>query len=87
MSWSGYCHAPDSYPRRLRDYRGGPVGGSFEIGIGALAEVEGVSAADSAKTTLKLGFKVPPGQRPLLLVLRLRAVAREALQAAGIPLV
>lgn len=90
----------------------GPVGGSFEIGIGAQADVvlatqaleaalavegtslglvalpkvEGVSAADSAKTTLKLGFKVPPGQRPMLLVPRLRAAAREALQAAGIPL-
>lgn len=90
----------------------GPVGGSFEIGIGAQADmalatqaleaalatagaslglvalpkVEGVSAADSAKTTLKLSFKVPPGQRPMLLVPHLRAVAQKALQAAGIPL-
>jgi len=90
----------------------GPVGGSFEIGIGALADVasatqaleaalappklalglvepprvEGITAADATKTTLKLGFKVAPGQRPAQVLPRLRAAARAALLAAGIPL-
>lgn len=50
------------------------------------AKVEGITAADAAKTTLKISFKAPKGQRPAQLLPHLREVLREALLAAGITL-
>ncbi|MBB6051603.1 mechanosensitive ion channel family protein [Armatimonas rosea] len=48
--------------------------------------VEGVTLADAAKTTLKITFKAPKGQRPAQLLPHLRATLRDALLAAKITL-
>jgi small conductance mechanosensitive channel len=49
-------------------------------------KVEGITAADAAKTTLRITFKVSPGQRPATLTPHLREAARAALLAADMPL-
>lgn len=49
-------------------------------------KVEGITAADAAKTTLRITFKVSPGQRPATLTPHLRESARAALLAAKMPL-
>jgi small conductance mechanosensitive channel len=48
--------------------------------------VEGIAAADAAKTTLRVRFRARPGERPGDVALRLREVARNALRDAEIPL-
>lgn len=48
--------------------------------------VDGVSAVEAAKTTLRITFKAPPGHRPNQYALRLREAARAALMGAQIPL-
>ena len=50
------------------------------------AHVEGVTLADATKTTLKITFKAPRGQRPTQLVPQLRSTLRDALLAANITL-
>jgi moderate conductance mechanosensitive channel len=49
-------------------------------------KVEGVTAADATKTTLRVTFKVAPGQRPAAITPHLREKARAALIAAEMPL-
>jgi small conductance mechanosensitive channel len=49
-------------------------------------KVEGVVAADSTKTTLRITYRAPADQRPAVLAPPLREAARAALVAAGIPL-
>ena len=48
--------------------------------------VEGITLADATKTTLKITFKAPKGQRPAQLLPHLRATLRDALLAANITL-
>jgi moderate conductance mechanosensitive channel len=50
------------------------------------ARVEGVTLADATKTTLKIAFKAPKGQRPAQLLPHLRSTLRDALLAAGVTL-
>jgi moderate conductance mechanosensitive channel len=50
------------------------------------ARVEGVTVADGTKTTLKITFKAPKGQRPAQLLPLLRSALRDALLAAQITL-
>ena len=48
--------------------------------------VEGITAADATKTTLRISFKAPHGQRPGQLLPPLRTTLRDALLAANITL-
>ena len=50
------------------------------------ARVEGITLADATKTTLKITFKAPKGQRPAQLLPHLRGALRDALLAANITL-
>ena len=50
------------------------------------ALVEGITAADATKTTLKIAFKAPHGKRPGQLLPHLRTTLRDALLAANITL-
>lgn len=59
---------------------------SETLHLAQAAKVEGISAADAAKTTLKIGFRAPAGQRPAAFLLRLREETTAALAEAGIPL-
>jgi small conductance mechanosensitive channel len=49
-------------------------------------KVDGVTAADATKTTLRITFRAPANQRPAALAPALREAARAALVTAGIPL-
>lgn len=55
-------------------------------GLPDAPKVDGVSAVEALKTTLRITFKAPPGHRPSLYALRLREAARSALLGAEIPL-
>jgi moderate conductance mechanosensitive channel len=55
-------------------------------GLPEPARVEGISLADATKTTLRISFKAPRGQRPTQLLPHLRATLRDALLAANITL-
>jgi small conductance mechanosensitive channel len=62
---------------------------SGEMGLAEPASVVGIAAADAAKTTLRITFRVTPsaGQpRPSEVTLRLREAARAALLASEVPL-
>ncbi|WP_395089969.1 mechanosensitive ion channel family protein [Armatimonas sp.] len=48
--------------------------------------VEGITAADATKTTLRITFKAPHGKRPAQLLPPLRSTLRDALLAANITL-
>ncbi len=50
------------------------------------ARVEGITLADATKTTLKITFKAPKGQRAAQLLPHLRGALRDALLAANITL-
>ena len=52
----------------------------------APARVEGITLADATKTTLRITFKAPHGQRPAQILPHLRATLRDALLAANITL-
>lgn len=56
------------------------------LGLASAPKVEGVAGIEAAKTTLRIGFTVPPGQRPAPYALKLRDLARKTLIAARIPL-
>lgn len=59
---------------------------SEEMALAEPARVEGISAADAAKTVLRVRFRAGSDQRPAADTLRLREAARQALNAAEIPL-
>jgi len=51
-----------------------------------MPRVEGITAADATKTTLRITFKAPHGKRPAQLLPSLRSTLRDALLAANITL-
>jgi small conductance mechanosensitive channel len=55
-------------------------------GVDEPARVDGISAADAAKTVLRVRFRTEPSRRPGDVAARLRQVARDALLTAEIPL-
>ena len=56
------------------------------LGLASAPKVEGVAGIEAAKTTLRIGFSVPAGQRPAPYALKLRDLARKTLLSAQIPL-
>jgi small conductance mechanosensitive channel len=56
------------------------------LGLAQAAKVEGITQADAAKTTFRIGFRSSAGHRPNTAALQLREVARRALREADIPL-
>lgn len=56
------------------------------LGLVEPPRVEGISAADATKTTLRLSFKVAANHRPAQVLPRLRQAAREALLEAQLAL-
>lgn len=59
---------------------------SAALGLAEPARVEGITAADAAKTTLRIVFRMAPGQRLTPTLAALRQAARDALSGSGIPL-
>ena len=56
------------------------------LGLTSAPKVEGVAGIEAAKTTLRIGFSVPAGQRPAPYALKLRDLARKTLISAQVPL-
>ena len=56
------------------------------LGLSVAPKIDGVAAIEAAKTTLRVVFAVPPGQRVAPYALKLRELARQTLAEAKIPL-